>query len=458
MSALGRQTVELLQQLIRGAAVNDGTPDGGGEHRQVATLLRFFEGSGLDGITVEPHPGRTSLIIRVEGSDASAPSLALVGHTDVVPVEASGWSRDPFAGEIVDGVLWGRGAIDMLNLTAAYAVVTRSLAVEGFRPRGDLIFAAVADEENGSRFGVDWLTENRLDLIDADYVLTESGGAHAGRSPGITVMVGEKGGAGRRLRVTGTPGHGSAPWGVRNAAVIAAEAVTRLARHRAAAVITTQWQDYVRALDLDELSAAALLDPDRIDDALPRLGTLAGFAHASTHTTVSPNIVRAGEKGNVIPGEATVQLDIRILPGVTREDVEGLLRDALGDLIEHIEIEGDWFGEATLSPTDTPLFEALGSAVRRVHPGSTLVPMLGVGGTDGRFYRRRGVPAYGFGVLSDRWDYGTFRRLFHGNDERIDLASVELTVTALDHVVRTFHDPHGGAHAHRSPHRKQATA
>lgn len=445
MSALGRQTVDLLQHLIRGAAVNDGTPDGGGEHRQVETLSRFFEGSGLEGVTVEPHPGRTSLVIRIEGTDPAAPSLALVGHTDVVPVEAAGWSRDPFAADIVDGVLWGRGAIDMLNLTAAYAVVTRNLAVEGFRPRGDLVFAAVADEENGSRFGVEWLTEHRLDLIDADYVLTESGGAHAGKAPGITVMVGEKGGAGRLLRVTGSPGHGSAPWGARNAAVIAAEAVTRLARHRSPAVITPQWRDYARALDLDAATTADLLDPERLDDALPRLGGLAGFAHASTHTTVSPNVVRAGEKGNVIPGEATIQLDIRILPGVTREDVEGQLRDALGDLIENIEIEGDWFGEATLSPIDTPLYAAIGSAVRRAHPGADLLPMLGVGGTDGRFYRRRGIPAYGFGVLSERWDYGTFRRLFHGNDERIDLASLELTVTALDDVVRTFHDPAGAA-------------
>ena len=432
-ATLAQQTTELLQELIRNAAVNDGTPDSGHEDRQVQTLQRFFEGSGLEGVVVEPHPGRQSLIVRIEGTDPSAPSLALVGHTDVVPVEPSGWSRDPFAGEFVDGVLWGRGAIDMLNLTAAYAVVTRAVATGSFRPRGDLIFAAVADEENGSRFGVGWLTEHRLDLIDADYVLTESGGAHAG----ATLLAHHD--AEVRLRVTGAPGHGSAPWGSRNAAVIAAEAVTRLARHRGTTVITPQWRAYAGALDLDPELRAALTAPDRFYEGLPHLGTLDGFAHASTHTTISPTIVRAGEKGNVIPGTATVQLDIRILPDVTREDVEGLIRDALGDLIEHIEIEGDWFGESTLSPIDTPLFDALGSAVRRAYPSAELLPMLGVGGTDGRFYRRRGIPAYGFGVLSERWDYGTFRRLFHGNDERIDLDSIALTVEALDHAVRTFH-------------------
>lgn len=437
---LAEQTTVLLQQLIRNAAVNDGTPDSGQEWRQVRTLQEFFAGSGLEGVVVEPHPGRQSLIVRIEGTDPGAPSLALVGHTDVVPVEPAGWERDPFAAEVVDGVLWGRGAIDMLNLTAAYAVVTRAIATSGFRPRGDLVFAAVADEESGSRFGVGWLTEHRLDLIDADYVLTESGGAHAGSTPALGVMVGEKGGAARSLRVRGVPGHGSAPWGTRNAGVIAAEAVTRLARFRGPTVITPQWRAYAEALDLDPEIRAAVTDPARFFEGVDALGELNGFAHASTHTTISPNVIRAGEKANVIPGEATVQLDIRILPGVTRDDVHGYLREALGDLLEHIDIEGDWFGESTISPTDTPLFAALGSAVRRAYPGAELLPMLGIGGTDGRFYRRRGIPAYGFGVLSERWDYGTFRRLFHGHDERIDLASLGLTVHALDHVVRTFHD------------------
>ncbi|MEH3088445.1 MAG: M20/M25/M40 family metallo-hydrolase [Microbacterium arborescens] len=356
------------------------------------------------------------------------------------PSSRPGWERDPFGAEIVDGVLWGRGAIDMLNLTAAYAVVTRAVATSGFRPRGDLVFAAVADEESGSRFGVGWLTEHRLDLIDADYVLTESGGAHAGSTPSLGVMVGEKGGAGRLLRVRGVPGHGSAPWGARNAGVIAAEAVTRLARFRGPTVITPQWRAYAGALDLDPAVGAAVTDPARFFEGVDALGELNGFAHASTHTTISPNVLRAGDKANIIPGEATVQLDIRILPGVTPDDVHGYLHEALGDLLEHIEIEGDWFGESTISPTDTPLFAALGSAVRRAYPQAELLPMLGIGGTDGRFYRRRGIPAYGFGVLSERWDYGTFRRLFHGHNERIDLASLDLTVHALDHVVRTFHD------------------
>ena len=438
--ALTRQTVDLLRDLIRNACVNDGTPDSGGEIRSVRTLEGFFAGSGLDLEVVEPHPGRASLIARIRGTDPTAPTLALVGHLDVVPVDDGGWTRDPFGAEIVDGEIWGRGALDMLYLTAAYAVVTRAIATGPCRPRGDLIFAAVADEEDGSHFGVEWLTENRLDLIDADAVLTESGGAMVGPRPLISTAVGEKGIAGRRLIVRGTPGHGSAPWGARNAAVIAADAVTRLASFRAPVQITADWRRYVQALELGSGLAARLLDPHQIDGALNELGSLAGFAHASTHTTISPNVVRAGVKDNVIPALATITLDIRVLPDLAAADVDAYLREALGDLAGDVQVEGDEFAAATRSAVDTPLYHALGKAVRRAYPDADLLPVLSVGGSDARFYRRRGIPAYGFALLSRHWDYGTFRQLFHGNDERIDLDSIALTVVALDTVVRDFLD------------------
>lgn len=433
---LTRQTVDLLRDLIRNACVNDGSPDSGGEIRSVRTLEGFFAGSGLELEVVEPHPGRGSLIARLRGTDPAVPALALVGHIDVVPVDPSGWSRDPFSADLVDGEIWGRGALDMLYLTASYAVVIRDLAMGPFRPRGDLVFAAVADEETGSRYGVGWLTEHRLDLIDAGSVLTESGGAPVGVRPSITTTVGEKGIAGRRLVVRGTPGHGSAPWGARNAAVIAAEAVGRLVRFDPPVQITADWQHYVSVLGLPGELADRLVDPTRIDDAVHELGKLAGFAHASTHTTISPNIVRSGEKHNVIPSLATVDLDIRVLPGIDAADVDAYLREALGDLMGDIDIVGDRFESATRSPVDTPLFAALSAAVTRAYPNADLLPVLSVGGSDARFYRWRGVPAYGFGLLSPRWDYGTFRTLFHGNDERIDVDSVALTVAALDFTVR----------------------
>ena len=228
------RTVELLQALIRNACVNDGTSESGQEVRNADLLQSYLEGSGLAIQRYEPTPGRTSLVARIEGTDPSAPSLCLMGHTDVVPVSPDGWSRDPFGGELVDGEVWGRGAVDMLNLTAAQAVAFRHLADQGFRPRGDLVYFAVADEESGSAHGARWMADNAADAIRADYVLTESGGIHSGseEAPAISVHVAEKGVAWRRLTVRGTPGHGSMPFRTDNALVKAAVVVQRLADYR----------------------------------------------------------------------------------------------------------------------------------------------------------------------------------------------------------------------------------
>ena len=227
MAELVDDTTELLQQLIRNACVNDGTVESGNELRSVDTLQHYLEGGGLDTQRYEPAPGRGSLVARIEGSNPDAPSLCLMGHTDVVPVTPDGWRHDPFGGEIIDGEVWGRGAVDMLNLTAAMAVTVRHLADTGFQPKGDLVFFGVADEEAGSDVGAAWFAEHEPDAIRADYVLTENGGLHLGspEKPNVVMNVGEKGVEWRRLRVRGTPGHGSAPFRSDNALVRAAAVV-----------------------------------------------------------------------------------------------------------------------------------------------------------------------------------------------------------------------------------------
>ena len=203
------QTIELLQALIRNECVNDGTPDSGGETRNADLLESYLAGADLDVERFEARPGRGSIVARIEGSDPDAPTLCLMGHTDVVPVNPDGWSRDPFGGELIDGEVWGRGAIDMLNLTASMAVAFKHLAPTGFQPKGTLIYFGVADEEAGGLCGAEWMLEHHWDAIRSDYVLTELGGwssvGHDGTRR-FTVNVGEKGLAWRRLRVTGTPG------------------------------------------------------------------------------------------------------------------------------------------------------------------------------------------------------------------------------------------------------------
>ncbi len=231
-------TTELLQALIRNACVNDGTPDSGEETRNSDLLVTYLEGAGLE---VERFTPRDRAATRwspaSKASDPDAPSLCLMGHTDVVPVNPDGWREDPFGGEVIDGEVWGRGAIDMLNLTSSMAVAFRRLATEGFRPKGDLIYFGVGDEEAGGTWGAEWMVEHHWDAIEADYVLTELGGWSSADDHGhrtVTVNVGEKGLAWRRLRVHGTPGHGSMPFGADNALIKAAEIVRRLAEYRTA--------------------------------------------------------------------------------------------------------------------------------------------------------------------------------------------------------------------------------
>ena len=194
MEQLTNETVELLQTMIRNQCVNDGTAESGHEERNADTLVSFIEGAGLDLEVYDAAPGRRSMVARIAGSDLNAPSLCLMGHTDVVPVNPDGWSRDPFGGELVDGEVWGRGAVDMLNLTSSMAVAFRHLATTGFRPKGDLIYFGVADEESGSAYGAQWMADNHPDAIRADYVLTENGGLHGGppNSPSVSMNVGRK--------------------------------------------------------------------------------------------------------------------------------------------------------------------------------------------------------------------------------------------------------------------------
>jgi len=285
------EVTDLLQHLIRNACVNDGTPSSGEEVRSAALLEGFLEGAGLDLERYEATPGRDNLVARIEGSDPSAPSLVLMGHTDVVPVNPEGWSRDPFAGELVDGVVWGRGAVDMLNMTASMAVACKRLAEDKtWNPKGTLVYLAVADEEALGTFGAKWMLEHEPDAVRADYVLTEMGGMRMAlpstTGPKVPVMVAEKGSYWCTVRVHGTPGHGSMPHRTDNALVKAAEVVRRIADHRPETSVHEIWRNFVEHADLPEEMARMLLDPasvrafvDVADDV-----AMARVIHASTHT------------------------------------------------------------------------------------------------------------------------------------------------------------------------------
>jgi acetylornithine deacetylase/succinyl-diaminopimelate desuccinylase-like protein len=429
------ETVELLQTAIRNQCVNTGAAESGGEIRSSDLIESYLEGSGLDFQRVEPSPGRRSLITEIVGTDPTAPSLCLLGHTDVVPVNPAGWLHDPFGGELIDGEVWGRGALDMLNMTCSMAVAIKTLARSGKRPRGTIRFIAVADEEAGGHYGARHLVDHESDLTRCDYLITESGGIslHSPRGHRVTITAGEKGTSWRRLIVKGTPAHGSMPYGADNALVVAAEVVRRLAEYRPAAVVNEVWKQYASALDVNDDVMAMLHDPTLVDEGLRNLpdhGT-AKFAHACTHTTFSPNVIHGGQKTNVIPDEVAIEVDIRTLPGVDREAVDAMLVEALGpELSARVTTEILNEGDATISPIDTPLYSALESVARQFYPQASLVPRITAGGTDAAFFRRVGTVAYGFGLFSQSLSAAEFASRFHGNNERIDVASLGLTTEA----------------------------
>jgi acetylornithine deacetylase/succinyl-diaminopimelate desuccinylase-like protein len=434
------EVTELLQHLIRNACVNDGGADSGEESRNADLLGSYLDGSGIDVERYEPVAGRASLVGRMEGHDPDAPSLLLMGHTDVVPANPDGWQRDPFGGELVDGEVWGRGAIDMLNLTASMAVATRHLADEGFRPAGDLVYLAVADEENLGEAGAKWLVEHEPDAVAADYVITESGGIPIPSPSGIKlpIVIGEKGTHWTTLRVRGTPGHGSSPLLTDNALVKAAEVVRRIDAYRPEARIHATWRRLIESMDFPPELSEPMLQAEgfrEMCEALPMIG-LARLAHACTHTTIAPTVVRGGSKVNVIPDQVDIDLDIRTLPGQTADEIDDMVREALGDLADDVELIVRNDDPATESPADTPLWDTLQRVSSRLFPGSATVPLMMMGATDARFFRRLGTVAYGFGLFSERISYDDFSSMFHGDDERVDQESLRLSTVLWDATAR----------------------
>ncbi len=437
------EATDLLQHLIRNACVNDGTPDSGQERRSAEVLTAYLEGSGVELETYEPAPGRTSLVAKLAGSDPGAPSLTLLGHTDVVPANPDDWTHDPFGGELIDGTVWGRGAIDMLNLTTTMATGLRHLASSGFRPTGDLIYIAVADEEALSTYGARWLCAHAADDIRTDYVITESGGFPmygTDGAPRLPVIVGEKGVYWCVLTVRGTPGHASQPLRTDNALVTAAEVVRRIDEFHPRAELHEAWVRFINGLGFPPELAEPLLDPDRIDDFcndLPLLG-LARQAHACTHTTLAPTIMRAGTKTNVIPDRVELEIDIRALPGWETGDVRALLDDVLGDLADRVEIEFLAEEPASTSAIDTPLWDAISRVSRTFYPGASTVPFLTVGATDARYTRTLGSVSYGFGLHSPAIDFEQYGTMFHGIDERVDVESLRLSTEMWMALARDF--------------------
>lgn len=433
-------TLELLQTMVRNACVNDLTDDSGEEFRNAATLEEFFEGTeNIEVERFEPHPGRVSVAFTVRGTDDTAEPLTLLGHTDVVPVDIQRWSRDPHGAELIDDRIYGRGTMDMLFITASMAAVTREVARNG-RPAGTLTFVGLADEEARGGLGAKWLSEHRPEAFSWRNTLSETGGSHlpvADGSDALVVVVGEKGAGQRRLHISGDAGHGSTPYGRDSTIAKLAEVSRRIAAIRPEVTSDELWQGYVRAFRFDEATEQALLngtDPD----AYQAFGRLAAYSDAMSHLTIAQTVVKAGGAINVLPSSGYLELDIRPLPGTTDEDIDNLLKEALGDLAEEVRIEYLITEPATVSTTDGPLYDAIVETFGEFFPGVPVVPTISAGGSDLRFARRLGGVGYGFALHARERSLADVFAQLHTHDEHLELEDLDLTVKAYRSLVNKF--------------------
>jgi acetylornithine deacetylase/succinyl-diaminopimelate desuccinylase-like protein len=426
-TSLREEATELLQELIRVDTVNPP----GNETRAASVLRDYLAEHGVEATLVARDPERANIVARLEGGDG--PSLAFVCHTDTVLADPAEWQRDPWSGDLVDGEVWGRGALDMKGQVAASAVAFASLWREGFRPAGDLLLAATADEEVGDCFGLEWLVREHPDLVRVDFALNEGGGERVelGGSTYYFCGVAEKMSAGFRVRVRGRSGHASTPGIADNALVKAAPYITRLGSYRPAPWLIPEVERFFE-VTLGAVPSAE----DALAQAREELGSRAAeIVEPLLALTLSPTMIEASQARNVIPAVCDLTVDCRLLPGQRPDDVEDELRAVLGD--------GDWELEwiervgGTRSALDTPLWSALDDFVATVEPGARLVPSCNAGFTDSHYLRDAfGTIAYGFFPMR-AMEYGLAVRLEHSADERVPVDDLELGVTALRHAAIT---------------------
>ncbi len=437
----GYEVAEVLQTLVRNRCVSSGFPSTGNESANAEVLRTIVEGPGVETAWHELAPGRGQLVARIAGRDRSAPSLCLMGHTDVVDADGVGWERDPFGGEIVDGEVWGRGAVDMLNQTAAMALTMRHLADSGFRPQGDLVFWAVPDEESGGFQGAKQLIDASPESVVTDYAITEVGGAVSRTSQGVPLVeatVADKGAGAAKIRVAGAAGHASLPYGHLNAVVRAAEVVRRIEAWDHPVRISENWRTWVATQEFTPDVAAGLVDADRLDEVLPSLDPhVAAHVHACTRCTTVPTIINSGETINAFPSEVFVGVNIRPTLGDDIAELQSELTDLLSDLVPEEDIM-----VGVMPPTESaggsPLWDTLERVTRAAYEGATLVPGLLAAQTDARWTRPAGVTTYGYGLLSERIDPTEYWSRFHGANERCDVESLALTAQAYERIAVDF--------------------
>ena len=454
------ELVETVRELIRIRSVNPPAPGAlDGELVAARRIAAMLTEAGLEPEIVEPEPGRGSVHARLRGDGTGGDALLLLSHLDVVPAPPERWSHDPFAADLADGYIYGRGAVDMKAMVAMELGVVRLLAAEaraaGFDPahdpipglRRDVLFTCTADEEAGGLAGAKWVAEHRPEWLRAAGALNECGGVSvtvAGRRL-YPIQVAEKGFAAYRIAIRGTWGHGSMPR-EDNAAVLAAAVIARLAVQGPTRItpVMARFLDLAAASLPSEageiLDALAGDDPARAEAALAAAcdPMYARALRALLRDTVSPDVVHAGVKYNVIPGDAVVEVDCRVLPGTTEPAMRAMLVERLGpELAAVCEIELMVYGAPVEAPADGPLYDLLVATIRDHDPDGIPLPVMAPFATDAKHTSTVGTPTYGFSPLQLDPDERFLER-FHGVDERVGIDALRWGLPVLYDVVRRF--------------------
>jgi acetylornithine deacetylase/succinyl-diaminopimelate desuccinylase-like protein len=429
------ETVALLQNLIR---FNTTNPPGD-ELACVQYIADVLKREGIESQIFEAAPGRGNLVARLKGNGSQQPFI-FMGHVDVVPAEADKWTYPPFGGEIHNGFLYGRGALDMKGVDAIEIMTFILLKRMNVLLARDVILEINADEEMGGFTGAKWMMDNHPDLIHAEYGLTEFGGnpvPFMGKEF-FGVQTGEKGGSGFILRTHGTPGHGSMPH-PDNAILKLAAALHKLGAAELPAHVTDTMRTYIETIAAhvgpEGEQLLGLLDPATFAEtfsALPLAPGVRKQLHSQFHNSIAPTILQAGTKTNVIPSVAECNIDCRIVPGQTQADVEREVRAVLGD---SVELEFRMSGRGIEASPKSPLFETIQQKLTKHHFGAIVIPFLQTGGTDARYNVQLGTQIYGF--TPTLAPIAEFDRV-HAHDERIRISDIEFGVKVLYDVVSDF--------------------
>lgn len=423
------EVVRICRELIQIDTSNFGDNEGPGERKAAEYTAGLIEEAGLEAQLFESAPGRASVITRMSGSDSSLPALVVHGHLDVVPAQKEDWSVDPFSAEERDGLIWGRGAVDMKDMDAMILSVLRSMQREGTQPKRDLIFAFFADEEAGGNYGASWLVDNKPELFDgATEAISEVGGFSAtiGGQRTYLLQTAEKGISWLRLVAHGRAGHGS-QINTDNAVTQLARAVARIGEHRWPIELTPTTRQFLEGVT--ELTGVEF-DADNPDILLKELGTVARFVGATLQNTSNPTVMKGGYKHNVIPGSAEALIDVRTLPG-QEEEVFATIKSLAGESVDvsyahkDVSLEVPFAGNLVDQMVDSLLAE---------DPGAKVLPYTLSGGTDNKSLSRLGITGYGFAPLRLPDDLD-FTGMFHGVDERVPTDSLRFGARVLNRLL-----------------------